>query len=123
MATRYNNKRIVKSIQTIGVGRLLPGMILTFNYSEQGVKDPRPILLYLNTNKETKNKSDDILLNIFKIKNKSTNEIVKISSERVGKDSLYSLNSNKIRKETKWKPKVSLTNGLIKTSGLRQNML
>ena len=55
MANRYNNKRIVKSIQTIGVGRLLPGMILTFNYSEQGVKDPRPILLYLNTNKETKN--------------------------------------------------------------------
>ena len=55
MANRYNNKRIVKSIQTIGVGRLLPGMILTFNYSEKGVKDPRPILLYLNTNKETKN--------------------------------------------------------------------
>ena len=55
MATRYNNKRIVKSIQTIGVGRLIPGMILTFNYSEQGVKDPRPILLYLNTNKVTKN--------------------------------------------------------------------
>jgi len=28
LANRYNNKRIVKSIQTIGVGRLLPGMIL-----------------------------------------------------------------------------------------------
>ncbi len=55
LASRYNNKRIVKSIQTIGVGRLLPGMILTFNYSEQGVMDPRPILLYLNTDKETKN--------------------------------------------------------------------
>lgn len=52
---------------------------------------------------------------IFKLKNKSTSEFVKISSERVGKDSLYSLNSNKIRKETKWKPEVSLTNGLIKT--------
>ena len=55
MANRYNNKRIVKSIQTIGIGRLIPGMILTFNYSEKGVKDPRPILLYLNTNKVTKN--------------------------------------------------------------------
>jgi len=54
LANRYNNKRIVKSIQTIGVGRLLPGMILTFNYSEQGVTDPRPILLYFNTNSETK---------------------------------------------------------------------
>ena len=55
MANRYNNKRIVKSIQTIAIGKLLPGMILTFNYSEQGVKDPRPVLLYLNNNKETKN--------------------------------------------------------------------
>ena len=54
MANRYNNRRIVKSIQTIGQGRLLPGMILTFNYSEQGVTDPRPILLYINTNSETK---------------------------------------------------------------------
>ena len=55
MASRYNNKRIVKSVQTIGRGRLLPGMIITFNYSETGVMDPRPILLYLNTNKVTKN--------------------------------------------------------------------
>ena len=55
MASRYNNKRIVKSFQTIGRGRLLPGMIITFNYSEPGVMDPRPILLYLNTNKVTKN--------------------------------------------------------------------
>ena len=55
MASRYNNKRIVKSFQTIGRGKLLPGMILTFNYSEPGVKDPRPILLYLSTNKVTKN--------------------------------------------------------------------
>jgi len=55
LASRYNNKRIVKSVQTIGRGRLLPGMIITFNYSEPGVKDPRPILLYLSTNKVTKN--------------------------------------------------------------------
>jgi len=54
LANRYNNRRIIKSIQTVGQGRLLPGMILTFNYSEQGVTDPRPILLYFNTNSETK---------------------------------------------------------------------
>jgi len=30
-------------------------MIITFNYSEPGVMDPRPILLYLSTNKVTKN--------------------------------------------------------------------
>ena len=30
-------------------------MILTFNYSETSVKDPRPILLYLHTDKTNKN--------------------------------------------------------------------
>jgi len=54
LARRYNNKRIIKSIQTVPPRRLLPGMIVTFNYSEQNVMDPRPILLYLNTNPETK---------------------------------------------------------------------
>ena len=37
------------------MGRLLPGMIITFNYSEKSVMDPRPILLYLNTDKKSKN--------------------------------------------------------------------
>ena len=37
------------------MGRLLPGMIITFNYSEKSVKDPRPILLYLSTDKINKN--------------------------------------------------------------------
>jgi hypothetical protein len=54
LARRYNNKRIIKSIQTVPPRRLLPGMIVTFNYSEQGVMDPRPILLYLNTNPQNK---------------------------------------------------------------------
>ena len=54
MARRYNNKRIIKSFQTVPPRRLLPGMIITFNYSEQSVMDPRPILLYLNTNPQTK---------------------------------------------------------------------
>ena len=55
MARRYNNKRIVKSIQTVATGRLLPCMIVTFNYSERGVVDPRPILLFLHENNKTKN--------------------------------------------------------------------
>jgi len=54
LARRYNNRRIIKSIQTINPTRLIPGMILTFNYSEKGVTDPRPILLYINTNSENK---------------------------------------------------------------------
>ncbi len=51
MATRYNNRKIINTQQTIPIGKLLPGMIVTFNYSEQGVKDPRPILLYLHKDK------------------------------------------------------------------------
>jgi len=55
LARRYNNRRIIKSIQTVSPRRLLPGMIVTFNYSEQGIMDPRPILLFLNQNNATKN--------------------------------------------------------------------
>ncbi len=52
MSTRYNNRKIIKSEQTIGSNKLLPGMIITFNYSEQAVTDPKPILLFLhNENK------------------------------------------------------------------------
>ena len=52
MSTRYNNRRIIKGGQKIAPGKLLPGMILTFNYSEKGVKDPRPILLFLYNNND-----------------------------------------------------------------------
>ena len=55
MAKRYNNRRIIKSVQTIPPGKLLPGMIVTFNYSELGVTDPRPILLFLHKDPDTKN--------------------------------------------------------------------
>ena len=52
--TRYNNRKIIKSQQTIPIGKLLPGMILTFNYAEPGVIDPRPILLFLHHEKKNK---------------------------------------------------------------------
>ena len=55
MARRYNNRRIIKSFQTVPSRRLLPGMIVTFNYAEQGVMDPRPILLFLHQDNKTKN--------------------------------------------------------------------
>ena len=55
MARRYNNRRIIKSFQTVPSRRLLPGMIVTFNYSETGVMDPRPILLFLHQDSKTKN--------------------------------------------------------------------
>ena len=34
------------------MGKLLSGMIITFNYSEEGVTDPRPILLFLHREKK-----------------------------------------------------------------------
>jgi len=55
LARRYNNRRIIKSIQTIPPRRLIPGMIVTFNYAERGVMDPRPILLFLHQNKDNSN--------------------------------------------------------------------
>ena len=54
MATRYNNRKIITSQQTIPIGKLLPGMILRFNYAEEGVIDPRPILLFLYNNRDKK---------------------------------------------------------------------
>ena len=52
MATRYNNRKIISDRQTLPIGKILPGMIITFNYSEQGVTDPRPLLLFLHDNKD-----------------------------------------------------------------------
>ena len=52
MATRYNNRKIILSEQTLPTGKLLSGMIVTFNYSEEGVTDPRPILLFLHREKK-----------------------------------------------------------------------
>ena len=48
MATRYNNRKIISAQQTIPINKLLPGMIVTFNYAEAGVTDPRPVLLFLH---------------------------------------------------------------------------
>ena len=53
MATRYNNRKIIAGEQTLPVGKALPGMIVTFNYSEEGVTDPRPILLFLHRETNT----------------------------------------------------------------------
>ena len=46
--TRYNNRKIINTEQTLPIGKALPGMIVTFNYSEEGVTDTRPILLFLH---------------------------------------------------------------------------
>jgi len=48
LATRYNNRKIISTQQTIPINKLLPGMIVTFNYAEAGVTDPRPVFLFLH---------------------------------------------------------------------------
>ena len=54
MARRYNNRKIIDTQQTLPLNKILPGMIVTFNYSEQGITDPRPLLLFMHYNKDTK---------------------------------------------------------------------
>ena len=54
MARRYNNRKIIDTQQTLPLNKILPGMIVTFNYSEQGVTDPRPLLLFMHYNKDNK---------------------------------------------------------------------
>ena len=51
--TRYNNRKIIAREQTLPISKVLPGMIVTFNYSEAGVTDPRPILLFLHRETNT----------------------------------------------------------------------
>ena len=52
---------------------------------------------------------------IFKLKGISPEKYIEISSDRIGKDSLYSLSSKKIKSELKWSPKIDLNNGLMQT--------
>ena len=52
---------------------------------------------------------------IFKLKKISSKNYVKISSDRIGKDSVYSLSSKKIKSELNWKPEINLKDGLLKT--------
>ena len=57
----------------------------------------------------------DLVYMIFKLKKISPKNFIKTSSDRIGKDNLYSLSSRKIKKELKWKPEITLKEGLLKT--------
>ena len=52
---------------------------------------------------------------VCKITSKDFKNFLKIKNERLGKDYLYYLNSNKLEKELNWKPKVGLEDGIKKT--------
>ena len=65
----------------------------------------------MNNLKITKN-----LLKIAKKRIKIGNNVkIKFVKDRPGHDLRYALNSNKIIKSLKWKPKVKIANGLIRT--------
>ena len=58
----------------------------------------------------------ELVKKVFKIsKSKKYNKNVYYTSDRVGKDKIYFLNSNKLRKELNWKSKVNLSEGIKKT--------
>ena len=98
MASRYNNRKIILSEQTLPVGKLLPGMIVTFNYSESGVTDPRPVLLFLHRDRET-NLLEGLNINyINPSKVKKLFQVIEFKKGKVESDeNLLSLKENYFR--------------------------
>ena len=50
--TRYNNRKIIINEQTLPIGKLLPGMIVTFSYSKKGIYDRRPLVFFMYNSDE-----------------------------------------------------------------------
>jgi hypothetical protein len=80
------------------MGRLLPGMIVTFNYAESGVKDPRPILLFLHRDRET-NLLEGLNINyINPSKVKKLFSVIKVKKGKIdSEENLLSLKENYFR--------------------------
>ena len=57
----------------------------------------------------------ELVKKICKIMNYDFKKLIKTSNDRKGKDKAYSLSNYKIKKEFKWKEKISLDKGLIRT--------
>ena len=57
----------------------------------------------------------DVIKLVCKVTGRSFKQIINLKKERVGKDYLYFLNSNKLIKKLNWKPKVDLETGIRKT--------
>ena len=94
---RYNNRKIIKSEQKLSLGKLLPGMIVTFNYSEEGVTDPRPILLFLHREKG-KNLLEGLNLNyINPSKVKKLFQVIDFKKGETGVENLIALQEDYFR--------------------------
>mgnify|MGYP003153321733 CR=1 FL=1 len=111
MATRYNNRKIISAQQTIPAGKLLPGMIVTFNYSEEGVTDPRPILLFLHREKG-KNLVEGLNLNyINPSKIKKLFSVIDFKKGVTGMENLVALKEDYFRVQiSNPKQRVPMTN-------------
>jgi dTDP-glucose 4,6-dehydratase len=57
----------------------------------------------------------EIIYEICKILNKNPDKYISFVEDRLGHDFRYAINSGRITKELKWKPKIKLKNGLKKT--------
>ena len=98
MATRYNNRKIILSQQTIPIGKVLPGMIVTFNYAEEGVTDPRPTFLFLYHDTEKKLIEGLNLNYINPTKIKKLFQVIKFKKGKLDEDeNLLSLKENYFR--------------------------
>ena len=94
---RYNNRNIIKSEQKLSLGKLLPGMIVTFNYSEEGVTDPRPILLFLHREKG-KNLLEGLnLIYINQSKVKKLFQVIDFKKGETGVENLIALQEDYFR--------------------------
>ena len=97
MATRYNNRKLIASQQNLPLGKLLPGMIVTFNYSEEGVTDPRPILLFLHRDKDTKLLEGLNINYINPAKVKKLFQVIDFKKGETGVENLISLQEDYFR--------------------------
>ncbi len=77
------------------------------------IRGKKQSIFHISTNQEIS--ILNLVKKIFKFCNSDFKKKVIIGPERKGKDKIYSLNSSKIKKELRWKPKVSLNEGIKKT--------
>jgi len=98
LATRYNNRKIIKTQQTLPLNKALPGMIMTFNYAEEGATDPRPILLFLHRESKT-NTIEGLNLNyINPAKIKKLFQVINFKKGKLDEqENLVKLNQNYFR--------------------------
>tara|TARA_B100000029_G_scaffold516497_1_gene630271 strand:- start:3866 stop:4843 length:978 start_codon:yes stop_codon:yes gene_type:complete len=77
-------------------------------------KKAKPGNIYHISN-EKKISIKDLIKTICDVMGKDFNLIVRQEKDRLGKDLIYDMSSNKIENELKWRSKVSLLKGIIKT--------